>query len=163
MLLISAFWLGVWLLPWNHLSVIAGVFDGVFRALCINGHAHILCRQRWSVFFHPQFCFYLFLGLELPCEFCHDCRSVCWRQASCLVLDLKGEDPSLLWSDTRCGPFMCGPFPLKWSSSVLILLNAFITKGCRITSNALSTWVEITLTDFQKFLWLYYLYTSENF
>lgn len=54
MRLIAAFWLGIWLLPGNHLFVITAVFSGVFRVLYINGHAHVLCRQWWSVFPPPH-------------------------------------------------------------------------------------------------------------
>lgn len=54
MRLIAAFWLGVWLLPGNHWFVKTAVFSGVFRVIYINGHAHVLCRQRWSVLPPPH-------------------------------------------------------------------------------------------------------------
>lgn len=95
----------------------------------------------------PQFFFDLFLGLEFQCEFCHDCRSVCWRQAPRLALDLTGDDLRLYHAVILTVVFHVWTLPLKWCSSLLILLNAFIMKRCRIMPNTLSTLVEKTLID----------------
>lgn len=78
----------------------------------------------------PHFCSYLFLGLELQHEFRHGYRSICWSQAPCLALDLKGEDlhfpravvfvlglsrvERFLWSGVLLVPFCWGL--LSWKA-----------------------------------------------